>query len=112
MTTSSEVLNHLANLLESAAHDARQASRAAMTGAPVDARMEFVSHGIDGAKELYIQWLMMSVEDANEHPTISSVVERQHPSQGTRLQPGSRDDGEAGAGPGENWGGRVLMPRE
>lgn len=40
-------------------------------------------------------------EDANEHPTCAATVERQQPSQGTRLQPGSRVVGEAGAGPGE-----------
>lgn len=58
----------------------------------------------------YVQWKVLSfpvitdahyAEDANEHPTDAVAVERQHPSQGTRLQPGSRDVGEAGVGPGE-----------
>jgi hypothetical protein len=46
-------------------------------------------------------WTILSAEDADEHPTDAATIERQHPSQGTRLQPGSRDAGEAGAGPGE-----------
>lgn len=101
MQTNSEVLNHLANLLESAAQDARQASRAVMRGEAVDARMEFVGHGIDGAKELYIQWLIMTAEDANEHPTDAPAVERQQSSQGTRLQPGRCAGDGAGVEPGE-----------
>ena len=52
----------------------------------------------------------LMVEDANERPIISSAVERQDPSQGTRLQPGHSGAGSYSVEPGETGVEGALRP--